>query len=220
MRTHYLGKTLLPLVATAGLLAATAHPADAQSVPLSDQMIISRPSGIVYDATNSETGAEMPLVYGPLPNLFSATSLTSLINTSSVVGLLEPNGPASDADGGAIPLTGGRYLSDLVMSTTFPGQATPTVVLLSDNSTPFNDFRIQIAAAINTSTNPNLTFATETGTTQNLSAPLHVPGYTVNVMSDVEPVPLPSSLPLLLSGVGLFIVAMPRRTTGRKPGGI
>jgi len=186
---------------------------DARAVTISDQMLITSGSTVVFNQQIVEPTSpallETPLVYG---HPFLVSSLTNLLAVK-VVALTEP--PNSVLDGTEIPVTlpsGSKVmLSDVVISVpgTLTGlNMTGSVILVSDG-----DPNLSRIAGMMPGAWSNVTVMPETGSLQDVTSALAITDVDVQVLSDVEVVPEPGTVALLGGGLlGGYLLR--RRTAG------
>jgi hypothetical protein len=185
------------------LASATLAPVRVRAANISDQMVVMSGTTVLFNQTIPEPvfplQIEQPLVYG---KPFSVAALTGL-SAVKVVALTEPSNAVLDGHEVPITLPGGKkaMLSDVVISV--PGTLTGffmtgSVILVSDEDT----VDLPVIAGMMPSAWSNITVLPETGSLQNLTAPLGITGgVSVQVLSDLEVVPEPGTGLLALLGL-------------------
>jgi hypothetical protein len=192
---------VLPLVGLCGIIQAHA------AVLPSDQMIIRSVPGNVelFNGTIQETTPEVAMIFQAAPGFadtaawWQARLAASLANTR-VVALLEPAGELPTPGAPQINIPGKGMLSDLIVA--IPRTGATMVGFLSDGHPLFGGTTGSLLPSILNLLGNRVTYITETGQFQDISAALNLTNLNVQVLSDIAAVPLPAAA--LLFGSGLF----------------
>ena len=192
---------VLPLVGLCGIIQAQA------AVLPSDQMIIRSVPGNVelFNGTIQETIPEPAMVFQSAPGFsdtpgwWQAQMGIGFTNTR-VVALLEPAGEPLTPGTSQINIPGKGVLSDLIVA--IPRTGATMVGFLSDGHPLFGGITGSLLPNILNLLGNRVTYVTETGQFQDISAALNLTNLNVQVMSDIAAVPLPAAA--LLFGSGVF----------------